>query len=219
MAITKSADCVGKTFGRLRVTGITYKPQGKQRAVYFLCECECGNITEVWSNDVKRGKTKSCGCLNDEGRVMNNTTHGQTGTKLHRTWKNILTRCYNTNFIHYGYYGGRGISVCAAWRNSFESFRDWALVNGHSDDLTLDRVDVDGNYDPDNCRWVDRTAQSRNRRMLKHNTSGVNGVSYKASINKWQVSIGVDNQRVYVGVYDTLEEAAVARKGAEIKYW
>jgi hypothetical protein len=92
------------------------------------------------------------------------TLHGQSNTRLHRIWKTMKSRCGNPNFDMYRHYGARGIAVCPEWQESFIAFRDWSLANGYADDLSIDRIDNDGNYEPSNCQWVDRLTQNRNRR-------------------------------------------------------
>lgn len=139
--------------------------------------------------------------------------------RIFKIWQGMRQRCNNPNDKDYEQYGGRGIKVCAEWDRSSESFINWALQNGYSDDLSIDRRDVNGNYCPENCHWATTTEQARNRRMQKSNTTGVNGVHYEAKRNKYRAIIYSDNRKIDLGRYDTLEEAAEARKQGEIKYW
>lgn len=136
----------------------------------WLCICDCGKFTTVLSSNLLKNHTKSCGCNRINALVKLNTKHGQTKTRLYGTWTNIKSRCNNPNRDMYYVYGGKGISVCNEW-NDFVKFKDWALKNGYKDDLTIDRVNNDGNYEPNNCRWVTITEQSRNRTItikIKH---------------------------------------------------
>ena len=146
-------DLTGKRFGRLVV--LEFVPNDKSGS-FWKCMCDCGNIHTVYGSDLKNGHTKSCGCIN--------LKHGLTNTKLFSVWHGFKSRCYNKNTRSYKNYGGRGIKVCEEWRNDFMSFYNWAINNGYHDDLTLDRIDVDGNYCPDNCKWICSKEQHRNTR-------------------------------------------------------
>ncbi len=139
--------------------------------------------------------------------------------RIFKIWQGMRQRCNNPHDKDYERYGGRGIKVCSEWDNSSEAFIEWALSNGYSDDLSIDRRDVNGNYCPENCRWATATEQVRNRRMQKSNTTGVNGVHYEVKRNKFRAIIYADNKKIDLGKHDTLEEAAEARKQGEIKYW
>jgi hypothetical protein len=136
------------------------------RSVQWLCVCKyCGNEFCATSQNITKQKVKSCGCMTGKLKAKAHTTHGKCNTKLYRTWAHIISRCYNKNTRAYHNYGERGITVCEDWRNNFDSFYKWAIESGYSEELTIDRIDNEKGYFPDNCRWVDDTTQVRNRRV------------------------------------------------------
>ena len=138
----RSVDLTGQKFGRLTVIRFDHSQNGRK---YYLCQCDCGNLKTVSSHSLKSGNTKSCGCLHKEilvQRNKDNRIHHPESERLLRIWRAMLHRCYKETDEHYDYYGGRGIKVCDDWRD-FENFQNWALVNGYTDDLTIDRVDGD----------------------------------------------------------------------------
>lgn len=164
-------DRTGEQFGRLTVIARAsdYIAPNKKRHVRWLCRCECGNEVVVDVCGLVRGTTKSCGCLRKETR--GNLKYGGCHDRLYRVFSNMKYRCYNTKSDHFKYYGGRGIKVCDEWKNDYAAFKRWALSSGYDEnanrgDCTIDRIDVNGNYEPNNCRWVDMTVQSRNRRNV-----------------------------------------------------
>lgn len=159
--MAKSKDETGNTYGRLSVI----KEVGRKRgAALFLCQCECGKHKEITGGDLRSGKVHSCGCLKSEMRIEKNTTHGLKTHRLYSIYHNMITRCYNEKATHFDSYGGRGISICDEWKNDFISFYNWAIRNGYSDELSIDRIEVNGNYEPSNCRWATIQEQSVNKR-------------------------------------------------------
>ena len=135
------------------------------RSVYFWkCVCICGKEFETNGCRLRSGRCKSCGCYQKELAASKRKTHGMEGTRLYKIWRGIKDRCLNENCPAYKNYGGRGISVCKDWEHSFVEFYEWATTNGYKDDLTIDRIDVDEDYCPNNCRWASIIQQNRNKR-------------------------------------------------------
>lgn len=150
---------VGDKFGRLSPVGVPFMLGEHQHVV---CQCECGNHVVSHVGGLKSGKSRSCGCLQRQLASERLRTHGETGTRLFNIWSTMKARCSWSGHIGFSYYGGRGIRVCEEWQR-YETFRNWALANGYRDDLTIDRVDNDGNYEPSNCRWSSPSEQCNNR--------------------------------------------------------
>lgn len=167
-------DLTGQRFGHLTV--LERAEKGKFSGAYWLCRCDCGAEKIIRGLTLKNGRTQSCGCLQKEVASQLCTKmrnkHGGHGSRLYRIWKNMHSRCYNANVGNYSYYGGRGITICNEWLNDFSAFRAWALSHGYQDDLTIDRIDVNGNYYPDNCRWVTMKEQNANQRPRTRKRKG-----------------------------------------------
>lgn len=161
-------DFTGRVFGRLKVLKLDHTKPHKPRGRYFywLCECICGNQIVVAGSALRSGHTQSCGCLQKERAILASTTHGMSGTKYHRLWKNIKNRCYNENFKRYDDWGGRGIKMYAPWIDNFQLFFDYISGLEHFGEAgrSLDRIENDKGYEPGNLRWATPTEQGRNQR-------------------------------------------------------
>ena len=161
--MSKLEDLTNKRFGRL----VVLHRDLESKYVKWVCKCDCGNVKSIRSSHLLSNSVKSCGCLLSETTTRRNietkTIHGGRNTRLYNIWHGIKQRCYDKNFSDFTSYGARNITMCDEWKHSFIAFRDWSLSNGYSDNLTIDRIDNKGNYEPSNCRWVTVLVQNRNR--------------------------------------------------------
>lgn len=173
----KVVDITGKKYGRLTVVcRVGSSPRGE---AIWLCRCDCGGEIVVRGTHLRNGNTRSCGCLGRETRVRNghrrmHPIHNMSKSRLYGVWSGMKKRCNCTSHRYYKNYGGRGISVCDEWANDFQAFATWALSHGYDENApkgkcTLDRIDPDGNYCPENCRFADMEVQQNNRRDRKGN--------------------------------------------------
>lgn len=175
MIPSKFKDMTGQRFSRLVV--IERVGSDKRGEARWLCTCDCGKTTIVLGSHLRSGRIKSCGCFMRErtsermrgNSTRGNTKHGGSGSRLYRVWSNMKTRCFNPRNKTYQWYGALGTTVCSDWLN-FDQFEKWAMSNGYRDDLTLERIDPFGNYEPSNCTWIPLRNQNKNKRS--HPTNG-----------------------------------------------
>ncbi len=159
-------DIIGQRFGKLLVIDRSEDhiyPNGRHDLQY-KCKCDCGTEVVVLGIHLRSGHVKSCGCYRRETTAKNMATHKMTNTRIYAIWKNMKQRCSNPNRKDYSLYGGRGISVCKEWINNFNAFLSWSIDSGYDNTLSLDRIDVNGDYEPKNCRWVTQKKQCNNTR-------------------------------------------------------
>lgn len=177
-------DISGKRYGRL----VAIEPVGKNKKGLTLwrCKCDCGNEKITTVTMLNAGKTSSCGCYQHERRVINATKHGKRNTRQYTIWFHMKERCYNPKCREYRFYGARGVEMCKEWLNDFKSFYDWSLKNGYQDNLTIDRIDFYGNYEPNNCRWItiqEQQCNRRNNRFFEYNGK-------RQTISQWAKEYG-----------------------------
>lgn len=192
-SVSKIIDMTGERCGRLIVLG--FHGISKERRAEWDCVCDCGNFVVVQGKYLRNGDTLSCGCYNRD-RIAKigkeHKTHGMTGTRLYNIWSSMRKRCLSETHESYPRYGGRGIKICEEW-GSFEKFLKWALENGYSENKSIDRINNDDGYYPENCRWTDMKTQSRNRSSNKR-------ISYKGQthcIAEWAEILGLETSTLW----------------------
>ena len=181
----RKLDLTGQKFGRLMVVSEALKIGNRTR---WYCLCVCGNTTVVDGSNLRQGYTQSCGCFHLEITSARNGTHHQTQTRLFHIWMSMKARCQNPKNPSWKYYGGRGIKICSEWLSSFECFANWAKTHGYSDSLSIDRINVNGDYRPENCRWATNKLQARNK---------TDNVFYKGRcLADWCEELGISRRTV-----------------------
>ena len=177
-------DLTGQRFGMLTVIE---RAGHKRKRVAWRCRCDSGKEVIVCALDLRNGDTKSCGCMKGSWIAESKLKHGMSGSRLYHVWAGMKDRCLNEKDVSYKNYGGRGIKLCNEWMD-FETFQKWALANGYSDKLTIDRIDVNGNYCPENCRWATWKEQANNKR----NNHFIEFDGRRQTLSQWAKEIGID---------------------------
>jgi hypothetical protein len=195
MAYIRCPNLVGQTFGRLTV--IERTSNDKDGEAQWLCVCSCGNENLVVARtySLRGGKKTSCGCYHKERARQARTKHGESKSRLYKVWADMKQRCQNKNDTGYKRWGGRGIGVCKEWTDpntGFENFRNWALSNGYKEELTIDRIDNNGNYEPRNCRWATDKEQGNNKR----NNHLIEFDGKTQTLQQWADELGVPRDRL-----------------------
>lgn len=207
-------DLTGHQFTRLTVLS---RAKNIGQYVCWNCLCVCGVEVIVRGDSLKAGDTKSCGCFRKEFLVATKTSHGMSDTPEYRAWSALKNRCSNPNDKGFINYGGRGISICDRWINSFANFYA-DMGNRPSANHSIDRIDNDDHYYPENCKWSTRTQQIRNRRIYKNNKSGVNGVSQPYP-GRWLAMIRVRGKPRSLYHGPSFQLAVEARECGEVMFW
>ena len=176
---------IGEKYGRLTIIELVGKTAHGSKQ--YHCLCDCGNETIVLGTELRRGHTKSCGCLFKEVQLKTMTKHGKRYTRIYEIWVGMKQRCENPNKKAYEHYGGRNICICKEW-HSFEAFYDWAMANGYKEGLSIDRINNNGNYEPANCRWVTVKEQQNNRR----NSHFIEAFGERHTIAEWAEITGLN---------------------------
>ena len=178
-------DLTGQKFGRLTV--LSRLKDDKRKEALWLCKCDCGKLVKVYSYTLRIGRTKSCGCWKRDNSKKMFSTHKLSNTRVYKIWAQMKKRCYNPNYSQFELYGGRGISMCNEWKENFLSFYNWSMANGYNDKLSIDRIDFNGNYEPNNCKWSTNIEQANNKR----NNHFITYNNETHTIAEWERKLGL----------------------------
>lgn len=200
---------VKKYDGFIKDLGLKFATE-KSKSKSRFWQVKCRVCSEEYETNKKSAINSNFLCKPCSKRIQK-TIHGDHANRLNRIFRAMKQRCYNSNNNKFCYYGGKGISICEQWKDDYLEFKKWAMENGYSDSLTIDRINPDGNYEPNNCRWASNEVQHRNTcKLMSTNTSGYRGILLHKQSNKWQAKIMVNKKNISLGYYSTKEEAAKA---------
>lgn len=207
-------DLTGQRFGKLVVIK---RVQSRGKAARWLCECDCGKYKEIDSNHLRNGSTKSCGCLVKESEW--NKKHGLSNSRIYNIWDGMKDRCLKKRTLGYKNYGGRGITICEEWANSFSSFYNWSMSHGYKNNLSIERIDVNGGYEPSNCKWATPQEQANNKR----NNIFIEYKNEKHTLAQWTKILGIKYNTLAkrlkkMSVNDAFETEVNVKK-SHIKQW
>lgn len=201
--MAKMIDITNQRFGSLTAIEPS-KTIAIGKSKKWLCKCDCGIMKEIASSDLRLGKTISCGCKKKERMKERFTTHGMSDTKLYDVWKSMKARCYRKTCKDYPNYGGRGIKINSEWLKDFMNFYNWSIYKGYREGLTIDRINPDGNYEPNNCRWIENEEQALNRRNTK--TYNYDDKEFNIRELSEELNINYNTLRDYLSKGMTIEE-------------
>lgn len=192
-------DLTGMRFGKLTAISRAkdYTQTNGRKRTAWICRCDCGNTITALAENLKSGATTSCGCYRRECTSTRVSTHCETDTPLYGVWCTMKSRCYNKNVKYYGRYGARGIGVCDSWLDCYENFRDWAIKSGYSEGLSIDRIDNNKGYSPDNCRWASSAEQANNR--SSNNLITFRGETH--NVTEWARILGINPKTIFTRLY------------------
>ena len=196
----KRKNLIGQTFGRLTVIaeGETRELSNKRKQYYWLCQCNCGSKPkEINQNCLLNGETISCGCYHSEHNHEYGFKHGMSNTRIYTIWSGMIQRCCNPNAKNYPRYGGRGITICEEWKE-FKNFYDWSKISGYTDNLTIERLDNNGNYCPEKCTWITKQKQMRNTRRNKFIEYG----GKVHCVSEWAEILGINPEKLFYRLYN-----------------
>jgi hypothetical protein len=212
----KFDNVTGNVYGRLTV--LKYVGKDNQKCTKWECLCECGKIISTRASALKNGTTKSCGCYRTDTVKYYHYTTGESTTRIHREWNGMKNRATNKSAKNADAYVNRGITICEEWKDYY-NFKKWALKNGYSDELQIDRIDNDKGYYPENCRWVDSKTNSRvgGRRSLRNKTGCIGVIKNKYGTYNSQITI--NTKLIKHGSFKALEDAIETRLKSEIEHF
>jgi hypothetical protein len=205
----KYKNLTGMVFGLLSVIS---KGENIGKNTAWKCKCECGKIKNVLTYNLLSGKSKSCGCVRGNKLRIFSKTHGESKTRLYGIYKGMKQRCNNIKGLSYKYYGGKGIVICSDWLNSFLRFKEWSINNGYSPNKSIDRIDPNGNYEPENCRWVEFEKQQNNKLNSFFLTIG----GETKTIAEWAKYNKINKQTLYSKFYRLFKDLNLIDKELEL---